>query len=165
MQVCADGTAYRLDKGYPEWKKICNHQELIEDECVEILRKHVEATEDEWNKLFWECVERDLYARTYPIIHSKDRSTRIEILNRVLTLLGKDYDPACEKINGKDEYEYRVSLDEENTKRLIVQLRMKYGIEVSLESIFGEEFGRDVPSSKLMDFCKEKKVRFVFSSY
>ena len=87
------------------------------------------------------------------------------MFNRVLTLSEENSGSACEKINGRDEYEYRVSLDEDNTKRLIVQLRMKYGIEVSLESIFGGEFGRDVPSSKLMDFCKEKEVRFVFSSY
>lgn len=165
LQVCADGTAYRLDKGYPEWKRICDPQDLIEDECAEMPRKDAEALEDEWNKTFWECIDCDLYAGTYKLIATNERTAEIEMFNRVLTLSEENSGSACEKINGRDEYEYRVSLDEDNTKRLIVQLRMKYGIEVSLESIFGGEFGRDVPSSKLMDFCKEKEVRFVFSSY
>lgn len=93
------------------------------------------------------------------MMNTRDRSTRIEILNRALTLSGEDYGPACEKINGKDEYEYRVALDEDNAMRLITQLRMKYGIDIALESIFVEEFGYENPSSKLMDFCKKKNVK------
>ena len=165
LQVCADGSICRLDKGNPEWKKVEDFPEEIALNCEELLRKDAEALEDEWNKPFWECVERDLYAGTYEMMNTRDRSARIEILKRALTLSGEDYGPACEKINGKGEYEYRVVLDEENTMRLIVQLRMKYGIEISLASIFVEEFGREMPSSNLMDFCKKKDIAYKFSSY
>lgn len=165
LQVCADGSAYRLDKGFPEWKKICNHQELIEDECAEMPRKDAEALEDEWNKPFWECIDRDLYAGTYKLITTKEHTVEIEMFNRKLTLNGEDFGAACKKINGKEEYEYHVSLDEDNTMRLLVQLRMKYGVEVKLESIFNEEFGQKMPSCKLMDFCKEKSIQYDFTSY
>ena len=165
LQACADGSAYRLDKGYPEWKKICNHQELIEDECVEIPRKDAEATEDEWNKPFWECVGRDLDTGIYEMINNKERRARIEILNRALILSGKDYGPVCENFNGKDEYEYRVALDEDNTMRMITQLRTKYGIDRYLESVFVEEFGREMPSSLLIDYCNQRFVEYRFSSF
>ena len=69
------------------------------------------------------------------------------------------------KYHGKEEYEYHVSLDEDNTMRLLVQLRMKYGVEVKLESIFNEEFGQKMPSCNLMDFCKEKSIQYDFTSY
>ena len=159
LQVCADGSIYRLDKGNPEWKKVEDSPEEIALSCEELLRKDAEALEDEWNKPFWECVERDLYAGTYEMMNTRDRCARIEVLNRALTLSGEDYGPACEKIDGKDEYEYRVALDEDNARRLITQLRMKYGIDIALESIFVEEFGYENPSSKLMDFCKKKNVK------
>ena len=165
LQICKDGTAFRLDKGKPEWIPIQYQDGLIEEDEILLSRPDAERLEDEWNKPFWECVEQDLYANTYEIINNKDRSARIEILNRALTLSGEDSGPACKTINGKDEYEYQVSLDEDNSTRLIVQLRMKYGITSVLESVFIEAFGRKNPSSRLMDFCKEKQIVFSFSSY
>lgn len=164
LQVCADGSIFRLDKGNPEWKKVEDSLEDIYLNCEELLRKDAEALEDEWNKPFWECIDRDLYAGTYKLIRTKNRTAEIEIINRKLSLNGEDFGAACEKINGKEEYEYHVSLDEENTMRLLVQLRMKYGIEVKLGSIFVEEFGRKQPSSRLMEFCKSKNVQYHFSS-
>lgn len=165
LQVCADETAFRLDKGKPEWIPIQYRDGLIEKDDILLSRPDAERLEDEWNKPFWECVEQDLYASTYDIINNKDRSAKIEILNRALTLSGEDSGPACKTINGKDEYEYQVSLDEDNSTRLIVQLRMKYGIASMLESVFIEAFGREKPSSRLMDFCKEKDILFNFASY
>ena len=69
LQVCADGSAFRVDKGNPEWKKCKNQQELIDSECSELPRKEAEAVEDDWAS-------------------------------------------SCKVINGKDEYEYKVILDE-----------------------------------------------------
>lgn len=63
---------------------------------------------------------------------------------------------------GKDEYEYRVALDEESTMRLIVQLRTKYGIDWSLESIFEEEFEREISSSLLMDYYSQRGIEYKF---
>ena len=165
LQVCADGSIFRLDKGNPEWKKVEDSPEEIALSCEELLRKDAEALEDEWNKPFWECIDRDLYADTYKLIGTKERTAEIEIINRKLTLSGEDFGAACEKINGKEEYEYHVTLDEDNTMRLLVQLRMKYGVENKLGSIFVEEFGRKTPSGKFMEFCKEKNIQYDFTSY
>ena len=63
---------------------------------------------------------------------------------------------------GKDEYEYRVALDEDSTMRLIVQLRTKYGIDWSLESIFEEEFEREISSSLLMDYYSQRGTEYKF---
>lgn len=63
---------------------------------------------------------------------------------------------------GKDEYEYRVALDEDSTMRLIVQLRTKYGIDWSLESIFEEEFEREISSSLLMDYYSQRGIEYKF---
>ena len=63
---------------------------------------------------------------------------------------------------GKDEYEYRVALDEDSTMRLIVQLRTKYGIDWSLESIFEEEFEREISSSSLMDYYSQRGIEYKF---
>lgn len=165
LQICADGTAFRLDRGKPEWITIQYRDGLIEEDDVLLSRQDAERLEDGWNKPFWECVERDLYAGTYEMMNTRDRSARIEVLNRALTLSGEDYGPACEKINGKDEYEYRVTLDAENTMRLIVQLRMKYGIDTALGSIFAEEFGNEMPSSRLMDLCQKQNIAYTFEAY
>ena len=165
LQVCADGSIFRLDKGNPEWRMIEDSVEDIERSCEELSRKDAETLEDEWNKPFWECIDRDLYAGTYKLIGTKERNAEIEIFNRKLVLNGEDFGAACEKINGKEEYEYHVFLDEDNTMRLLVQLRMKYGIGIKLSDIFAEEFGREMPSSRLMEFCNNKSVQYHFSSY
>lgn len=165
LQVCADGSIFRLDKGNPEWRMIEDSVKDIERSCEELSRKDAEILEDEWNKPFWECIDRDLYAGTYKLIGAKERKAEIEIINRKLALNGEDFGAACKKINGKEEYEYHVSLDEDNTMRLLVQLRMKYGIENKLGSIFVEEFGRKTPSGKFMEFCKEKNIQYDFTSY
>lgn len=49
--------------------------------------------------------------------------------------------------------------------RLIVQLRMKYGIEISLASIFVEELGHEMPSSTLMDLCQKQNIAYTFEAY
>ena len=56
-------------------------------------------------------------------------------------MLCEDYGKECASINGTDEYEFSYSLDEENTHRFLVQLRMRYGTDESLECIFEKTFG------------------------
>lgn len=165
LQVCLDGTAYRLDKRDPEWQKIQYRDGLIEEDDILLSRQDAERLEDEWNKTFWECVDRDLYARTCKLMDAESCTAEIQILNRQLTLTGEDSGPACEKPGGQERCEYRVALDEDNTVRMLARLRVKYGTETDLESIFVKEFGRRTPSKKLMDFCEKNQVQYSFSSH
>lgn len=97
LQICADGTASRLDKRKPEWITIEYRENLLEEDDILLTRQDAERLEDEWNKPFWECVERDLDTGTYEMMNGKDRIARIEIINRGLVLFGEDYGPVCER--------------------------------------------------------------------
>lgn len=164
LQKPAHGGVYRLDKGSPRWYGV-DPGELDEAGFHEICRKELEETEDRWNEPFWECIKTDLYATTIKLVSSSDCHIEIHMLNSELTLDGEEYGSACERINGKDEYEYHVSLDEDNTKRLLVQLRMEHGIEMTLPEILKTAFGTKMPSKKLMDFCKEREIEYSFSCF
>jgi len=165
LQVCADGSIYRLDKGNPEWKRVDDSPEEIALSCEELLRKDAEALEDEWNKPFWECIDRDLYAGTCKLIGTNERTAEIEIFNRKLTLNGEDYGSACKSINGEEEYEYHVSLDEDNTKRLIVQIRREFGIDETLREVFQRAFGDSIISTRMMEYCRNNKIEYAFINY
>ena len=79
-------------------------------------------------------------------------------------LLCEDYGKECESINGKNEYEFSYSLDEECTHRFLVQLRMKNGIDNSLEYILKQEFGKDQGPNIFKNFCDEISVFTQFYS-
>ena len=165
-QVPAHEGPHLLAKGNIQWfMGSFDPNELEESEYREISRKELEAIEDRWNEPFWECIETDLRAEAIKLVSGKSCHVEIRILNGKLTLDGEEYGSACERINGKDEYEYHVSLDEDNTKRLLVQLRMEHGIEMTLPEMLKTAFGTKVPSTKLMDFCKEREIEYSFSSF
>jgi len=77
----------------------------------------------------------------------------------------EDFGEACESINGKDEYEFWYALDEDNTRRFLVQLRFKYGIRYKLETILKKAFGEDNAPEEFRKFCEEVMVEYHFSSY
>lgn len=164
LQMPAHGGVFRLNRGNPQWREV-NPAELDEAEFHEVSRKELEETENRWNEPFWEHIETDLLASKITMVSGKNRYVEIEILNKTLTLSGEDYGPACERINGKDEYEYHISLNEDNTKRLLVQLRMEYGTEMPLAEMLKLAFGTKMPSTKLMEYCKAREVEYSFSSF
>lgn len=128
-------------------------------------RKELEKMEDRWNELFWECVERDLHRLELVLVSDKKRRVELKIQGGKLTLSGEEWGLGCESINGKDEYEHHVFLDEDNTKRLLVQLRMEYGTEIPRTEMIKEAFGTKKPSSKLMEYCKKRAVEYSFVSF
>ena len=165
LQVCMDGTAYRFDKGSPTWKETWFHENQIDDDCTLVTRVYAERLEDEWYKQFWDLVDQDLKDAKYVLINKKGRFAEIVIESGCLALNGEDHGSACQKINGKDEYEYHVTLDAENTKEIVALLRMKYSLELSLNDILSREFGSEMPSSKLMAYCAEKEIKYSFVSF
>lgn len=58
LQVSADGTAYRLDRGDPEWKKIRSYKTLVKT-CVCVSRADAESIEDDWNRVYLNADCRD----------------------------------------------------------------------------------------------------------
>lgn len=161
VQVSSHGEAYLLTKGCLRWAEVVA-ADINKENCETISRKEAEAIEDEWNKPFWECHHRDLQAGTYTISNTKDRHVAIKIKNGLLTLDGEDFGSACEAINGTDEYEYHISFDDDNTHRLLVQLRMEYGTDMSLRDVFLSAFGTGTPSSALMYYCNTHSVEYSF---
>ena len=164
LQMPVHGGVFRLDKGNPQWYEV-NPKDLDDAEYHEVGRKELEETEDRWNEPFWECVEVDLRASEFALASGRNRRVEIKVLDGKLALSGEEWGPACERINGKDEYEYRVSFDEDNTKRLLTQLRMEYGTEMPLAEMLREAFGTEMPSTKLMEYCEAREVEYSFSSY
>ena len=71
LQICADGTVFRLDKDKPERITIQYRDGLVEEDDVLLSRQDAEHREDEWNKHFWKCIDCDLHASTYEIINGK----------------------------------------------------------------------------------------------
>ena len=164
VQVCAEGSVCRLDRGCPEWKR-------VKDGCpeeprwIKISRREAESLEDEWNRPFWTCIGGDLRDGSYPLVSEATRFVSVEVRDGALSLHGEDYGPVCEGINGKEEYEYCVTLDRDNTKRLLVRLRMDWGIDIPLEELLLKTFGTKAPSTAMMRYCKKKKADYCFISF
>lgn len=106
----------------------------------------------------------DMSDAVYDLYSSQERTLSIQINEGKLTFAGQDFGEACEGINGKYEYEFWYHLDEENTHRLLVQLRLKHNLRNKLSTILKSEFGSDDGSVKFKAFCDEIGVDCQFSS-
>lgn len=162
LQVCADGSAYRLDKGCPRWMQVRFSSSDLDDDCREISRRDAEQMEDIWNAPFWDRIESDLADGVWPLVNNRRRHVSIRLREGKLTLEGQDLGADCQSMSGEDEYEYFVSLDEDNSKRLLTQLRMEYGTGIPLQELLRQALGREAPSSRLMEYCREKRVQYTY---
>ena len=160
-QQDTNGEIFALKKGIPQWNSISK----ISKNVIQVERKHAERVEDNWNEPFWKLHERDLEDARYNLFTSNRRSTEITIQERKLVLSVEDFGEVCESINGKDEYEFWYALDEDNTRRFLVQLRFKYGVRYKLETILKKAFGKDNAPEEFRKFCEEVMVEYHFSSY
>ncbi|MBR5507118.1 MAG: bifunctional (p)ppGpp synthetase/guanosine-3',5'-bis(diphosphate) 3'-pyrophosphohydrolase [Clostridia bacterium] len=176
-QICDDGSAFFLNKGNPEWydagvcvasdisvkidmtgKKQYVKSSHIPDGGEELSRKDAELLEDMWNKTFWDCHNDDMKNGTYHLFGSENRCIDIKITDSCLVLLCEDYGKECAGINGKDEYEFSYSLDEESTHRILVRLRIMHGLEIELEDALKREFGTDNGSVLFENMCRELNI-------
>ena len=130
-----------------------------------INRKTAERIEENWNEPFWKTVVSDLEDAEFELFTSSSRNLSIRIHGGELTFIGEDYGEACRAVNGNDEYEFRYHLDVENTRRLVVQLRLRNSLRYKLGTILKNEYGADNGSVKFKAFCEEIGVETVFSSY
>ena len=161
-QLAADGDNKVLKKGKPRWNDLdCS----VSKKASVIPRKTAERIEDNWAEPFWETHRRDLTDIDYELYSAPDRNLSIRINEGRLTFVGQDFGIACEPVNGKDEYEFQYALDEDNTHRFLVQLRLKHSLRNKLSTILKNEFGNDDGSVKFKAFCDEIGVVYTFSSY
>lgn len=156
------GEKYRLKKGKPEWTP---YEGTTPKKAVTVNRKYAERLEDNWNEPFWETLERDMSDCSYSLYSSTSRSLDVLLSGRQLTFSGSDYGKECEMINGKDEYEFHYSVDEENTYALLMTLRNKSGIRYKLETVLKNEFGYDDGSVRFEQFCKNNGITYKFFSF
>ena len=156
-----NGDIFALSKGIPQWKE----ETKISKRAVQLERKHAERIEDNWNEPFWMQHEKDLKDANYHLFSSTSRSIELTIKDGKLILSVEDFGPGCESISGKDEYEFLYALDEDNTKRFLVQLRFQYGTRYKLETILKKAFGEDSGPEAFRKFCEEVSVAYSFSSY
>ena len=180
-QACETGKIHYLKKGNPAWndalaeisekisKDICANEDKkfynanpIPDNAELISRKDAELTEDMWNKPFWDCHAKDIEDGEYLIFCSKKRCITVHIFDSRLKFLCEDYAKECEAINGSDEYRFLYSLDDENTSRFLVQVRMLSGTEKPFECILKEQFGNDNGPALFEEFCRKVYVKYEF---
>lgn len=160
-QQDTSGKIYALKKGLPQWKEAARIPKTV----MQVERKYAERLEDNWNEPFWKLHEQDLADGRYYLYSSTRRSTAITLQDGKLVFSVEDWGNECENINGKDEYEFWYALDEDNTRRFLVQLRFQYGIRYKLETILKKAFGEDNGPEEFRKFCEKVMVEYHFGSY
>lgn len=161
-QISAHGENAILHKGSPQW---LNCPKTISEKMTVVSRKFAEDLEDQWNQPFWEQHDKDMVDGDYPLFSSEHRLLAIEMREHQLTFNGNDFGSECQKINGEDEYEFHYRLDEDNTHRLLVQLRFQLGLTENLGDLLLNAFGGDSGSLAFAQFCDENSVEYSFFIY
>lgn len=110
-------------------------------------------------------MEKDLRDATYRLFTSERRWLDIRIHDKNLSFDGDDFGEDCRIMNGTTEYEFHYSLDEENTRKFLNELRGRFGCERELEEVLTEAFGRDSGSVEFVEFCDSVQVKYSFFSF
>ncbi len=134
-QACADGTVMRLKNGTIRWT-------LYEDASIEqkreITRKEAEQIEDEWAEPFWKAHENDMADAVYELPVGRNI---LQIEDAKLYFFAED----------KMIYQMK----EEDTHRLLVQLRMQDTTERKLSDILCDRFGQTDGVARFRSFCDD----------
>jgi len=129
-----------LKKGKPEWK---TQIAPVPKKAQSIHRKYAERVEDNWNDPFWEAHHNDMMDGEYVLHPDEEHPTIFAILDNTASIF-----------NGKIIYE----LDESNTQRFLVQLRLKYSTRNKLQTMLEKEFGVEDAMERFKAFCAAVQV-------
>ncbi len=139
-QVDVSGEVHILKKGKPQW----NVEEIQVPKTAErVHREYAERVEDNWNDPFWE-------AHHYDIMDSQH--TLYQADGRVIVL------SSCKNTIVLTDNDASLVLDEANTNRFLVQLRLKYSTRNKLATMLEKEFGGEDAVEKFKAFCEEIHV-------
>jgi len=136
----AGGELHVLKKGKPEWK---TQIAPVPKKAQSIHRKYAERVEDNWNDPFWEAHHNDMMDGEYVLHPDEEHPTIFAILDNTASIF-----------NGKIIYE----LDESNTQRFLVQLRLKYSTRNKLQTMLEKEFGVEDAMERFKAFCAAVQV-------
>ena len=132
----------------------------------ENVHNHITNKNNDETESFWGAHGQDLTDADYHLFASPGRKISLQIREGRITLAVQDFGDICRSVNGKDEYEFWYSLDNENTHRFLEQLRLKHCPEDDdLDAILKNEFGCDSGSVRFKEFCDEINVNCRFFSY
>lgn len=150
-QISADGENYVLEKGSPQWNAFDGE---VSGNARPINRKEAERMEDNWAEPFWAVHEHDLSDATYEVFRSDNPFFCVEIKEGEILFRGDLME------DNQFEREIAYLLDNDNARRLLVQLRLSHGIRSKLGTIFKKEFGTEEGAAKFIKFCEEHMVNF-----
>lgn len=139
-QADAGGELHVLKKGKPEWK---TQIASVPKKAQPIHRKYAERVEDNWNDPFWEAHHYDLMDGQYTLYQADDREIVLSICKNTTVLTDNDT---------------TLALDEGNTDRFLVQLRLKYSVRNKLQTMLEKEFGGLDAVEKFKVFCASVQV-------
>lgn len=139
-QADVGGELHVLKKGKPEWKV---QNAPVPKKAQIIHRKYAERVEDNWNDPFWEAHHSDMMDGEYVLHPDEEHPTIFAILDNTASIY-----------NGEIIYE----LDESDTQRFLVQLRLKYSARNKLQTMLEKEFGGEDAMEKFKSFCAAVQV-------
>ena len=139
-QADAGGELHILKKGKPEWK---TQTAPVPKKAQPIHRKYAERVEDNWNDPFWEAHHYDMMDGQYTLYQADGREIVLSISKSTLVLTDNDK---------------ALALDEANTNRFLVQLRLKYSTRNKLQTMLEKEFGGADAIEKFKAFCEAVQV-------
>jgi len=148
-QISASGEGYVLHKNDMMWEPYTGE---IPGDAVAVSRREAEGKEDEWRGEFWMIQAGNLDDGYYHLYSTTERGVELWIRNGELRFDGEDYKPI--------EREFHYSMNRENTWKFLSALRLKYGLETSLEEILKMEFGYDDGPWRFRKFCREVEAEF-----
>ena len=150
FQLCADGDCYMLQKGNPQWNSLDGP---IPNAVRHISRKEAEHIEDTWAEPFWTVHAQDLADASYQVFKNARRGILIEIQDGSLVFSGEDLDTGRTGTDTDRPLDAHYMLNEEQTHRLLVQLRLKYSTRDKLSTILKNAFGSYTGTQAFLDFC------------
>lgn len=88
-----------------------------------------------------------------------------QLLNGKLTIMGHDFGPTVERFFGRDEYEYAVSLDARNTKKLFQSLECDSLSDSEKLLVIKSRFENSRADSALREYCDKEGIETSFWSW
>ena len=146
-QISASGESYYLEKGIPQWKPL---KQPVPDSTPEIDRQTAERTEDNWNEVFWKLHSQYMQDGEYRLYTTEDTEYIIAIKNNSLAYCAET----------ENHRKYLCVLNEENTHRFLVQLRLFTGIEDNIGTVLTRYFGTENGADLFVKFCEMVDVRY-----
>lgn len=145
-QVCKDGTAHIYTKKRPLW--FVYNDALPEKDLVQTIpHKLAAGIEKVWAGPYIRVHDQDFDEQKYLLYKDEKHMYYIDIYQRKLTFLA--YDAL------KGNLLFQMQLATEDSNSFLVEMRLEYGVEISLGKIFVEAFGGPEAPQKFQEFCEK----------